>query len=51
MVPAGDAEDHHLRYTGTFTCDQAGRYGATVRIVPAHPDLVTPLELGLVAWG
>jgi starch phosphorylase len=51
MAPAGAAEDDHLRYTGAFTCEQAGRYGATVRIVPAHPDLVTPLELGVVAWG
>jgi starch phosphorylase len=51
MAPAGTAEDGHLRYTGRFTCERAGRYGATVRIVPAHPDLVTPLELGVIAWG
>ena len=51
MEPAGDADDGHLRYTGHFTCTLAGRYGATVRIVPCHPDLVTPLELGVVAWG
>ena len=51
MAPAGDAEDGHLRYTGRFRCERAGRYGATVRIVPAHPDLVTPLELGVIAWG
>jgi starch phosphorylase len=51
MEPAGDADDGHLRYTGRFTCTLAGRYGATVRIVPAHPDLITPLELGLIAWG
>jgi starch phosphorylase len=51
MAPEGTAEDGHLRYKGSFTCEQAGRYGATVRIVPAHPDLATPLELGCVAWG
>ncbi len=51
MIPAGKADDGHLRYAGNFTCEQAGRYGATVRIVPAHPDLSTPLELGRVAWG
>jgi starch phosphorylase len=51
MAPAGTADDGHLRYTGRFTCAQAGRYGATVRIVPSHPDLVTPLELGVIAWG
>ncbi len=51
MTPAGEADDGHVRYAGAFTCEQAGRYGATVRIVPAHPDLATPLELGLIAWG
>jgi starch phosphorylase len=45
MSPDGD------RYTGTFTCEHPGRYGFTVRVVPHHADLVTPVELGLVAWG
>ncbi|HUF32874.1 MAG TPA: alpha-glucan family phosphorylase [Acidimicrobiales bacterium] len=51
MVASGKAPDGHRRYTGTFTCEQSGRYGFTVRIVPSHPDLVTPVELGRVAWG
>ena len=38
------------RYTGRFVCEQAGRYGFTVRVLPAHPDLATPTEMGLVAW-
>jgi starch phosphorylase len=50
MSPSGSADDGHLRYAGTFTCEQAGRYGVTVRIVPAHEDLVTPAELGVIAW-
>ena len=29
---------------------RAGRYGFTVRVVPDHPDLATPVELGLVTW-
>jgi glycogen phosphorylase len=37
-------------YEGSFTCERAGRYGFTVRIVPAHPDLATFAELGCVAW-
>jgi starch phosphorylase len=37
-------------YKGSFTCDRAGRYGFTVRVVPAHPDLSTFAELGRVAW-
>ncbi len=51
MALAGPADDHHLRYRGGFICDRTGRYGFTARIVPAHPDLVTPVELGRVAWG
>ena len=34
------------RYTATFELDRGGRYGYTVRVVPSHPDLVTPVELG-----
>jgi starch phosphorylase len=40
-----------LRYAGSFTCDQAGRYGFTVRVVPSHPGLANPVELGRIAWG
>jgi starch phosphorylase len=50
MAPAGTADDGHLRYTGTFTCEQAGRYGITMRIVPAHEHLINPAELGYIAW-
>ncbi len=45
------AEDGHLRYRGHFSCERAGRYGVTVRILPDHPALVTPAELGRIAWG
>ena len=38
------------RYRGRFACEQAGRYGFTVRIVPAHPLLTSPVELGRIAW-
>jgi len=39
---------HH--YEGSFTCERAGRYGFTVRVVPSHPDLSTFAEVGRVAW-
>jgi starch phosphorylase len=50
MGHAGAVDDHHARYQGTFPADHAGRYGFTVRVVPSHPDLVGPAELGLAAW-
>jgi starch phosphorylase len=37
-------------YTGSFTARSAGLYGFTVRVLPAHEDLTTPMEMGLVAW-
>ncbi|MGK2947815.1 MAG: alpha-glucan family phosphorylase [Acidimicrobiales bacterium] len=50
MTQSGEADDGHLRYTGHFTCEQSGRYGVTARIVPHHPDLVSKVELGRIAW-
>ena len=50
LESAGPADDGHLRYRGRFTCQQAGRYGITVRIVPAHPTLENAVELGKIAW-
>jgi starch phosphorylase len=50
MSRAGEADDDHARYVGSFRTERAGRYGFTVRIVPRHPDLVSPVELGLAAW-
>src|SRR5690606_11823869 len=50
MEPAGEANGGPYAYAVRFTCEQAGRYGVTVRVVPRHPDLVTPAELGRVAW-
>ena len=49
MTEAGPVDDDHVRYTGSFTCDQAGRYGVSVRVVPHHPALVTSAELGLMS--
>lgn len=38
------------RYAGTFSCEVAGRYGFTVRVLPSHADLTTPLEMGTIVW-
>jgi len=48
-APAGSRPEP-VRYRGRFGCDQAGRHGYTVRIVPSHPDLAVPIEMGCVAW-
>ena len=46
----GPPEGARVRYRGSFVCAQAGRYGVTVRIVPTHDCLVSPAELGCIAW-
>jgi starch phosphorylase len=49
MAPDGAAaKTGATTYAGTFTCDRAGRYGFTVRVVPFHDDLTSPAELGCV---
>ncbi len=45
-----DQPSGHYRFASSFSCERAGRYGYTVRVVPAHPDLDAPAEMGLVAW-
>ncbi len=51
-MAAGDPTDGegHLRYTAVAPLDRAGRVGVTVRVVPAHPLVAEPVELGHVAW-
>lgn len=37
-------------YEGRFRAERPGPYGFTVRAVPAHPQLGSSAELGLMAW-
>ena len=39
-----------MTWSAELTCEAAGRYGYTVRVVPHHDDLVTFAELGCVTW-
>ncbi|HKE76350.1 MAG TPA: alpha-glucan family phosphorylase, partial [Acidimicrobiales bacterium] len=50
MTTDGATDDDHARYVGELSTERAGRYGFTVRVVPRHPDLASPVELGLAAW-
>jgi len=51
LQPAGPAGDDGLVM---FSCVQplsvTGSFGYTVRVVPSHPQLVSPVELGLVTY-
>jgi starch phosphorylase len=50
LALAGESGEAVRRYEGSFTCEPAGRHGYSVRILPAHPDLPQPMELGCVTW-
>lgn len=50
MALVSDLGVRRHRYHSEFAPATAGRYGYTVRLVPHHPDLVTPVELGRIAW-
>ena len=49
-IDAEPADANGNRWTAAFSCRRPGRYGFTVRIVPSHPDLASPVELGCMAW-
>ena len=39
------------RYTGVIPCQDTGRHGFAIRVLPHHPDLGNPFDTGLVFWG
>ncbi|MEZ5178550.1 MAG: hypothetical protein R2746_09790 [Acidimicrobiales bacterium] len=50
LAPDGGADAGAVTYRGEIACDLPGRYGFTVRVLPSHPDLPTPLDLGRLTW-
>ncbi|HEX7104105.1 MAG TPA: alpha-glucan family phosphorylase [Nitrolancea sp.] len=51
MEPFGPATDGLLAYRARLTAGgTSGEHGLTVRVVPHHPDLVTPFIPGLITW-
>jgi starch phosphorylase len=45
---AGPDPEGHWMYEGSLALDRTGAYGYTVRVLPAHPLLVSGADLGLV---
>ncbi|MFI8827897.1 alpha-glucan family phosphorylase [Streptomyces sp. NPDC053431] len=49
LKPAGRPDlDGRLPYAGALSLDRTGPFGCTVRVLPTHPMLAHPAELGLV---
>ncbi|MFG3348218.1 alpha-glucan family phosphorylase [Streptomyces sp. NPDC048018] len=50
LKPAGRPDlEGGLPYAGALSLDRTGPFGCTVRVLPTHPLLAHPAELGLVA--
>ncbi len=49
LTHVGPADDTGHRYEGVVPLARTGAFGYAVRILPRHPLLATPAELGLVA--
>jgi starch phosphorylase len=39
----------HL-FESRITCEDTGRFGYSVRILPSHPSLIYPVDMGLICW-
>ena len=50
LSPVGDGVDGVRTFTATLPLTVTGTFGYTVRVRPAHPQLVSPVELGLVTY-
>lgn len=37
-------------YSGNIKCETTGNFGYTLRVLPKHPLLNSPFELGLIKW-
>ncbi|SDH77224.1 starch phosphorylase [Sinosporangium album] len=48
LAAAEVADDGKAFYRGTVPLDRTGAFGYTVRVVPRHPLMASPAELGLV---
>ncbi len=48
LAPNGDGR--YLYEASAMPCRQSGLHGYTVRVLPHHPDLVSPFLPGLIVW-
>ncbi len=44
------SKSNKQKYKGEIECKSSGQFGFTLRILPSHPLLINPFELGLIRW-
>ncbi len=51
LGPTGERSGNSWIFEGSLSpCMRSGRHGYTVRILPSHPDLVSPFLPNLITW-
>jgi starch phosphorylase len=51
MLIAQSKGNGNYVFAGAISCRTSGRHGYSLRIVPSHEDLGSPIEMGLILWG
>jgi starch phosphorylase len=49
--PESNGEPGVYTFAKQLTCQASGMHGFTVRVLPYHPEQVSPFETGLILWG
>ncbi|MBN2181627.1 MAG: alpha-glucan family phosphorylase, partial [Sedimentisphaerales bacterium] len=47
---AEQSQDGEHWFIGSMPCSKTGQHGVAVRVLPKHPDLANPYEMGLILW-
>jgi len=50
MEVQGQGVNGVWEFSAITACRKSGRFGYSARVLPAHPELVNPFELGLIRW-
>lgn len=50
MVPREEKRGNASLFSAEIRYHSSGRHGFTVRVLPHHPDLVSPFETRLIHW-
>jgi starch phosphorylase len=50
LKPARQNEDGTHVYAGDIGCEDSGKYGLTIRVVPSRSILSNPFQLNLITW-
>ncbi len=45
-----DVESDKALFVGDIPCDTSGNHGFSIRVLPFHEDMNSPLDLGVVCW-